>query len=523
MDCPYIGSGTAEQFDFVGPSSIFSAFVEMVDEPESRNSPVVPSREIMSEGATSTAREARVREDIALTQPDVEIIPNGEREQELAHARTVATQRLVWNHRQFIFRSAMAGFVLSTLIAFLIPKRFQSSARLMPPDQGNSSLAMLAAASGGIGTNLGSSGLGAMAGDLLGSKNTSDLFIGVLQSRTVQDDLISKFNLREVYWDQRMEDAREDLGKHTDLFADRKSGIITILVTDNSPERAAAMAGEYVNELNRVVTQLNTSSAHRERVFLEDRLTQVKQDLESAEQHFSEFASKNTALDIPTQGKAMIEAVATMEGQLIAAQTELESIKQIYADGNVRVRSTQARVDELRRQLGKNLGSNSGAPGTTKGQDTDSLYPTIRELPVLGVNYADLYRTTKIQEAIFQTLTQEYELAKVQEAKETPSVKVLDPPDVPGKKSFPPRLLIMTLGTILAMAGSAMWVFGKELWNKVEPSDPQKVFAQEVIHAIRARMPQAAANGSGRVSIRSKVWSRFRQSQDQTQSDTRAD
>ncbi len=205
------------------------------------------------------------------------------------------------------------------------------------------------------------------------------------------------------------------------------------------------MAGEYISELNRVVTELNTSSAHRERVFLEDRLTHVKQDLETAEKGFSEFASKNTALDIPAQGKAMIEGLGALEGQLVAAQTELEGLKQIYADGNVRVRATQARVQELRRQLEKNLGSKSGGPATGNGQDRESLYPSIRELPVLGVSYADLYRNTKIQEAVFQTLTQEYELAKVQEAKETPSIKVLDSPDTPEKKSFPPRLFIIAL------------------------------------------------------------------------------
>jgi|SRR5579862_1332026 len=449
----------------------------------------------MREGATSPAREAPVREEIAVTRPDVEIIQNGKREQELARARAVASERLVWEHRKFVFRTAAAGLLLSTLIAFLIPKRFQSTARLMPPDQGNSSLAMLAAASGGISGSLGSSGLGAMAGDLLGLKNTSDLFIGVLESRTVQDDLINKFDLKKVYWDRRIEDARIDLGKHTDMFADRKSGIITVLVTDNSPERAAAMAGEYVSELNRVVVQLNTSSAHRERIFLEDRLTQVKQDLETAEQRFSEFASKNTALDIPAQGKAMIEAAATMEGQLIAAQTELESLKQIYADGNVRVRSTQARVNELRRQLQNNLGSKSGDTAA-KGQEGDSLYPTIRQLPVLGVSYADLYRTTKVQEAIFQTLTQEYELAKVQEAKETPSVKVLDSPDIPGKKSFPPRLLIMTLGTTLAMVAGVVWVLGKHHWDEIDPENAQKALAEEVIHTVRARLTWSGTNGT---------------------------
>jgi uncharacterized protein involved in exopolysaccharide biosynthesis len=473
----------------------------------------------MNEGAPSRAREVPVREDIVLTQPDVEAIPNEDREHALARQRAVATQRLVWENRRFVFRSTILGLLLSTLIAFLIPRRFESTARLMPPDQGSSGtgLAVLSAASSGIGGQLGSglgSGLGSIAGDLLGLKNSSDLFIGILQSRTVQDDLINKFNLKKVYWDRRMEDTRKDLGKHTTLSADRKSGIIEIQVVDHSPQRAAAMAGEYVSELNRVVVQLNTSSAHRERVFLEDRLTQVKQDLESAEKNFSEFATKNTALDIPTQGRAMIEAAAMMEGQLIGAQTELEGLKQVYADGNVRVRATQARVDELRREFEKNLGGKSGELGAANAQDRQSLYPSIRQLPALGVGYADRYRNIRVQEAVFQTLTQEYELAKVQEAKETPSVKVLDSPDVPEKRSFPPRLLIITFGTMLAIAGSVFWVFSKQSWDQTPQGDPQKAFAQEVIHSVRALMPWGATNGSGPSSTSSKVWGRFRRRQD---------
>ena len=267
---------------------------------------------------------------------------NYERE---SRERRVANLRLLWNRRGLAARAAGVGLVLSVVVAFLIPTRFESTARLMPPDQPSSGmgLAMLAAGSaagGASGSALGSQlgGLGSVAGDLLGIKNSSDLFIGVLQSRTIQDDLINKFDLKKEYSDRRMEDARLDLSTHTDISTDRKTGIITIQVIDHSPQKAAAMAAEYIGELNLVVSQLNTSSAHRERVFLEDRLAQVKEDLESSENRFSEFASNNTAIDVPAQGKAMIEAAATLEGELIAAQTELQGLKQVYSDENVRVR-----------------------------------------------------------------------------------------------------------------------------------------------------------------------------------------
>jgi uncharacterized protein involved in exopolysaccharide biosynthesis len=472
----------------------------------------------MSKKAHFTVPTAPPQEEIDLEQTDEAILAE-EAEQEVSRAKNLAGQRLIWENRHFILRWMGIGLLVSTVIAFLIPKRFESTARLMPPDQGSSGMGMaLLAASSKIGSDSGS-GLGAMAGDLLGLKNSSDLFIGILQSRTVQDDLINKFELKKIYWDKRMEDARDDLNKRTSLSADRKTGIITISAVDNSPTRAAAMAGEYLNELNRVVTVLNTSSAHRERVFLEERLSQVKQDLEAAEKGFSEFATKNTALDIPAQGKAMIEGLGTLEGQYIAAQTELEGLKQLYSDRNVRVRSTEARVQELRRQLDKILGSKANGATATAGPDLESSYPSIRELPALGVSYADLYRNTKIQEAVFQTLTQEFELAKVQEAKETPSIKVLDPPNVPEKKSFPPRLPIMMLGTILAMMISTIWVFGKKAWNQVEDDDPQKLFAQEVFHTIRARIPWASTNGSGPSATSGEARSQFHRTSDQSQDD----
>src|SRR5437588_6940153 len=141
----------------------------------------------------------------------------------------------------------------------------------------------------------------------------------------------------------------------------------------------------------------------------------------------------------------MVEAAATLQGQLIAAESELEGLRQIYSDNNVRVRSVRARIAELKYQLEK-----IGGKGEGSDQQQASLYPSIRRLPLLGVTYADLYRRTRVQEAVFESLTKEYELAKVQEVKEIPTVKVLDSPNIPDKKSFPTRRLIMLLGTAFA-------------------------------------------------------------------------
>ena len=370
----------------------------------------------------------------------------------------------------------------------------------MPPDsRPTSGLALAASAltgGGSGGSSSGASGLGGVASSLLGLNSTSDIFVGILSSRTAQDTLIQKFDLRKVYSDRRMEDARKDLANHTSIEVDRKSQIITIGVTDRSPQRAAAMAQAYVEELDRLVAELSTSSARRERIFLEGRLQGVNQDLETAERTFSQFASKNTAIDVPAQGKAMVDAAAVLQGQLIAAQSELEGLKQIYTDNNVRVRSVTARVTELQGQLSKLVGHDESGPEEASSESA-SAYPSIRKLPVLGVTYADLYRQTKVQEAVYETLTQEYELAKVEEAKEIPTVKVLDPANVPDKRAFPPRLFFIILGTVMAFCFGISWVYAHSAWDSADRSDPGIILAQEVFDTVGARLPWGARNGSG--------------------------
>ena len=420
--------------------------------------------------------------------------------------------RLLWEHRGLLGRVVVYGLLASTLVAFLIPARYKSTARLMPPDsnQGGGLSMAAAALSGGAGS------LEGIASDMLGLKSTSEIFVGILSSRTVQDKMIQQFDLKKLYGDRRMEDAGKDLAERTGISVDRKSQIITVTVTDHDSKRAAAMGEAYVIELNRLVAELSTSSARRERIFLEERLKAVNQDLEAAEKEFSQFSSKNTAIDIKEQGKAMVEAAATLQGQYIAAQSELEGLKQIYTDNNVRVRSVRARIAELKRQLEK-LGGKGEQSSDPSGQQADYLYPSIRKLPLLGVTYADLYRRTRVQEAVFESLTKEYELAKVQEVKEIPTVKVLDSPNIPEKKSFPPRLLIMFLGTFFSILFGVAWVLGNARWAEVDPGDPGKVLAQEVFRTVRAQLPWTSRNGSKLRAVSSKLWSRFKDRNTQRQ------
>lgn len=418
-------------------------------------------------------------------QPEFERDP-AESRKLAARQRIVTRLRVFWDARKYLFAAVVLGGLFSLGVAFMIPGRYEATAQLMPPDgQSGSGMAMLSALAGH------GSGLGDFAGDLLGVKNSGALFVGILESRTVQDRLIAQFDLRRLYHASKIEDARAVLAAHSRITEDRKSGIISVAVTEHDPRLAAAVAQAYVDELDLLVEQVSTSSARRERIFLEERLHDVKQDLDNAAQKFSIFASANTAIDIPAQSKALVEAAATLQGQLIAAEAELHGLEAMYTDQNVRVRSLRARVTELRAQLAKLGGESGPSPAASSGADAP-LYPAMRQLPLLGVTYADLYRQTKIEETVYELLTQQYELAKVEEAKEVPSVKLLDAAVVPTKKSFPPRGLLTVAGTGFVFLGACAWILVRQVWREADPQDPGKQFVEEVAGSLRADALQLA-------------------------------
>jgi capsule polysaccharide export protein KpsE/RkpR len=420
-----------------------------------------------------------------------------------AREERIARGRILWESRRTLAWSILCGFVFSLVAVLLMPKAFEATAKLMPPESGSGSGAALMAALATRGGNM----LGGLASEFLGAKGNGPVFVEILESRTVADRLIDEFQLSKEYHTTKVEYTRKQLEAHTKVNEDRKSGVITITVTSVQPDRAAAIAQAYVSELDRLVAQLSTSSARRERIFLEQRLQTVKGDLDDAATRFSEFASKNTAIDIPAQGKAMVEAAAVLQGQLIAAEAEASGLEKIYTVNNLRVKALRARIVELREQLQKLGGSTSPA----EVRNDNSLYPSIRKLPLLGVTYADLYRRTKIEETVYELLTQQYELAKVQEAKEIPTVKVLDSAVVPTVKSSPHRVALTCCGTVLVFFGTAAWMVLRKKWTDIPPTDPGRLLAEEVATTVTLTVRRVAAAGSAalaRVALRwrAKSW-----------------
>jgi uncharacterized protein involved in exopolysaccharide biosynthesis len=393
---------------------------------------------------------------------------------------------LLWRERRFIFRCTIAATFLFAICALLIPNHYTATTRLMPPDYGASSNLALSlpalSEQGGGGV-----GIVGMASRLLGINTSGDLLIGVLQSENVEDRVIKKLDLMHVYSDKYIEDARKHLESHTSLYTDPKNGIISISVSDKQPPRAAEIANEYVTQLNQALAEVNTSSAHRERLFLEQRLQEIKEQSESDAKEFALFASQNGAVDIPDQAKSMVAAGAELQSQLIVAQSELKGLEQIYSANNARVRSIKARVDELQNQVNKFGGKNVN-PTTDTSLSQDQLYPSVRQLPLLGVKYLDLYRRSKVDDAVFELLTKEYEIAKIQEAKEIPTAQVLDTALVPGKKSSPHRVLMTLWGMVGGIVLSCAYLIISMLWGQTDDSDPGKILARNMFLTAKSRI-----------------------------------
>jgi uncharacterized protein involved in exopolysaccharide biosynthesis len=384
---------------------------------------------------------------------------------------------VLWQRRRFLTMATGVGILLAIGYSLRIPNEYESTAQLMPPDQQSlSSESLLSTLTG--------SGSVASVGGLISTKTPGAVFIGILNSHTVQDDLINRFDLRRIYHCQFYIDCREKLTALTTIKEIPSSGIIDITVIDRDRYRARDLTEAYVEELDKLVNSLSTSSARREREFLEQRLTSIKADLDASSRALSQFSSRNATINPQNQGQSLLESAARLENDLVTARSELSGLKAQYTDDNVRVREARARIDELQSQL-RMMGSSSNEKDSVT-LDPGQIYPSIRQLPILGVTYSDLSRQLTMQEGIYEVLTRQYELAKVEEAKEIPPVKVLDEPEVAERKSRPHRLIIVILATLVSGFAGMIWIIAGKFWKITDDSHPTKSFVLELLRSIKS-------------------------------------
>jgi uncharacterized protein involved in exopolysaccharide biosynthesis len=363
-----------------------------------------------------------------------------------------------------------AGVLLALVIAFALPAVYTSTTSVMPPDNaasGSSLLSMLSSTVPGA----------AQSGAMLGVKTPSALYEEILTSRTTQEALVKQFDLMRQYKSRFIADACKRLAAHTAIREDVKSGVVSISVNAHSPQLASNLAQAYVSELNRVLTESSTSDARRERVFLEGRLKEVKKDLDDSSMALSKFASKNRTIDVTYQPRATLESELKLREEMIDARSELAGLEQTYSKDNVKVLTARARLAALQQQIDKASGGAS-APGPNK---SDSSYPSTGDFPALGVTYSDLDRNVRVDEQLWEALTKQYEESKVQEAKEIPTVRVLDVANFPERESGPARITIALFGAFLSLLAAVIAVKSIAVWEEIDPDDERKKLVRDIL------------------------------------------
>jgi capsule polysaccharide export protein KpsE/RkpR len=374
----------------------------------------------------------------------------------------------LWSRRVTVFWWTLVGTALSGLLAYKLCL-YEATAQVMPPDSGSGNLSSLVPS---LLRAPGASNLTGMATEMFGMRTSGALYVKILQSHTVEDNLINQFDLRHRYtwfrsWPLYYEDARSKLESRTKISEDKKSGVISVMVRDHNAAFAKDLANAYLQQLDRLVVQVATSAARREREFLEQRLQEEKKTLADSEQRFSSFASNTMALDVPEQTRVMLEASAKLQGELIVARSELKGLEETYTGENPRVKTVQARINELERESKR-------INGQSVTGDPASPYPSVKQLPTVGLEWAELYRDRKIHETVYEMLTQQYEMARVQEAREIPTIKVLDPGEQP-EKVHPRPLLVIWIGALVSVILACLGAHLQHLGRRWEANDPRRI------------------------------------------------
>jgi uncharacterized protein involved in exopolysaccharide biosynthesis len=389
---------------------------------------------------------------------------------------------VLWEERRRLLRWSLGGMALSCLLAAALPRKYQATARVLPSE--SSPAAMMMA---GAGSALPS--LGPMA-ELIGTRSPGALFAAILRSDTVEDALINRFDLRKAYHLRGYERARTKLSESMVVSEDKKSGIVTVTVTDREPQRVAALTNACVEEADRVLQSLNTSAAHREREFLEKRIAVVREGLIADEEHLARFSSRNSALDIKEQGKAAFEMAGRIQGEWVATRSELEGVRQAYGPEHPQVRRLEAKVAALRASLGR-MGTTPRASPGENGLDFLSL----SRLPAVGANYADLFREVQLQESVYDALVKQYEISKVEEAKQTPRLRVIDDGKAPERRSSPRIVMLFVLCTVGGLVAGVLAVLPAAAWRESAPGSGWKRLGMRVAADLRRRQAGCAADG----------------------------
>lgn len=362
-------------------------------------------------------------------------------------------------YRRFIFLNLILVCLAVALFSLFLPNWYRAKTTLLPPEKSS------------LGIGISSSILGefsALSGLSLPMTATpSDVFAAIVKSRSVVVPVIQKEDLMKVYGVNKLEDGLKEFFSHLKVTVENE-GIITIEFEDKNRERAARIANLLVEELDRVNQLTSTSKAKNARVFIEERLNQTQQNLKAAEDSLRNFQERNKAIVLDEQMRASVQAAAELKAQLISTEIEMNVLSKNMSPNHPQIQQLKSRIKEIRRQL-EILES-----GSQDSSSNQVLGVPFSQAPTLSLELLRLTRELKIQEALFELLTQQYEQYKIEETKDTPTVQVLDKASPPERKSRPKRATLVLIAGLASLFLGVIFAFGLEYIERTKKQQPEE-------------------------------------------------
>lgn len=352
--------------------------------------------------------------------------------------------------RKIVLLTVGIAVVIGLLLALLLPKEYTAETTLLPPQQQNSLSSLLSSQLGSLGA------VASLAGNGLGIKNPNDMYVAMFRSRVVEDAMIKRYGLMKEYHQRLLSKTRKEFAKKSAVDGSSKDGLLHISVTDRNPKRAAELANGYVDEFRKLSNHLAITDAAQRRLFFQQQMEDAKNKLTDAEVALEHTEEKTGTIEVSSQARALIETGASLKAQIAAKEVEIQGMESFAAPGNPNLVQAKEELSALKAQLGKLTGT-GGNPG-------DELILPKGKLPAAGLEYLRKYRDVQYYQTIFEILAKQFEIAKLDEAREGALIQVVDPATVPDHKSAPKRALILVgftagglfLGVFLALGAAGL-------------------------------------------------------------------
>jgi tyrosine-protein kinase Etk/Wzc len=332
--------------------------------------------------------------------------------------------------------------------SFAMTKIYTAKTTILLPQQSQSGIANALSSLGG---------LAGLAGGSLGNKNTEDMYIALLRSDTVLNSLVERHKLQSVYKQESLFNVRRQLSENARITADKKANIISIEVSDESPTFSAELANSYVDELRKILERLAVTEAQQRRLFYEKLIARTKDALSSAELKFKSAQETSGIISLEGQATSAIKASSELRAQIALREVQIQAASSYATPQNAEMQRLAAELSGLRGQLDKlERGSNHRSAETGSGNALANLRA---------------FREVKYQEAVLEALIKQYELARVEEAKDGPLVQQIDVATPPEYKSRPKRFVITLFSAIAGLALGVVILFMRRGLRRVN-ADP---------------------------------------------------